>query len=135
EALRVSTRGFGTFGMPGAPGFPPRISVLPPRSQKTHNPRTPASTLGYSLTPASSPPRRLFSPFVSRSTRSTMLCFGAWRAAPLAMLEEPQAVWVSPCWNGKSTVGWLLTAAGALFIFSGVLENMQVYFRPTSLFN
>jgi len=64
-----------------------------------------------------------------------MLCFGAWRAAPLAILEEPQAVWVSSCWNGKSTVGWLLTAAGALFIFAGILANMHVYFRPTSLFN
>ena len=38
-------------------------------------------------------------------------------------------------WNGKSRIGWLLTAAGALFIFAGILANMHMYFRPTSLFN
>lgn len=32
-------------------------------------------------------------------------------------------------------IGWLLTIAGALFIFAGVLANMHIYFRPTSLFN
>jgi hypothetical protein len=38
-------------------------------------------------------------------------------------------------WNGRSVIGWLLTAGGALFIFAGVLANMHIYFRPTSLFN
>ncbi len=38
-------------------------------------------------------------------------------------------------WNGRSIVGWLLTAAGALFIFAGVLANLHIYFQPTSLFN
>jgi hypothetical protein len=38
-------------------------------------------------------------------------------------------------WNGKSVIGWLLTAAGAIFIFAGILANMHIYFRPTSLFN
>ena len=38
-------------------------------------------------------------------------------------------------WNGRSIIGWLLTAGGALFIFAGVLANMHIYFRPTSLFN
>lgn len=38
-------------------------------------------------------------------------------------------------WNGKSAIGWLLTAAGALFIFAGIIANMQIYFQPTSLFN
>jgi hypothetical protein len=38
-------------------------------------------------------------------------------------------------WNGKSVIGWLLTIAGALFIFGGVLANMHIYFRPTSLFH
>lgn len=37
-------------------------------------------------------------------------------------------------WNGKSVVGWLLTVAGALFIFAGILANMHIYFQPTSLF-
>ena len=37
--------------------------------------------------------------------------------------------------NGRSLIGWLLTIAGALFILAGVIANMQIYFRPTSLFN
>lgn len=37
--------------------------------------------------------------------------------------------------NGRSIAGWLLTAAGALFILAGVLANLRIYFQPTSLFN
>ena len=38
-------------------------------------------------------------------------------------------------WNGRSTIGRLLTLAGALFILAGVIANMHIYFQPTSLFN
>ena len=38
-------------------------------------------------------------------------------------------------WNGRSVIGWLLTAGGALFIIAGVIANMHIYFQPTSLFN
>lgn len=38
-------------------------------------------------------------------------------------------------WRGRSTAGWLLTVAGALFILAGVIANMHIYFQPTSLFN
>jgi hypothetical protein len=38
-------------------------------------------------------------------------------------------------WKGRSIIGWFLTVAGALFIFAGVIANMHIYFRPTSLFN
>jgi hypothetical protein len=38
-------------------------------------------------------------------------------------------------YNGRSVIGWLLTAAGALFILAGVLVNMHIYFQPTTLFN
>lgn len=37
--------------------------------------------------------------------------------------------------NGKSLPGWLLTIAGAVIIFVGILTNLEIYFRPTSLFN
>jgi len=37
--------------------------------------------------------------------------------------------------DGRSVIGWLLTAAGALFIVAGVLANLRIYFQPTSLFN
>jgi hypothetical protein len=38
-------------------------------------------------------------------------------------------------WNGRSLLGWLLTAAGGLFILAGVLANMHIYFQPASLFH
>jgi hypothetical protein len=37
--------------------------------------------------------------------------------------------------NGRSVAGWLLTAAGAVIIFVGILANLEIYFRPTTLFN
>ena len=37
--------------------------------------------------------------------------------------------------DGKSVLGWLLTAAGAVIIFAGILMNLRIYFQPTSLFN
>jgi len=37
--------------------------------------------------------------------------------------------------NGKSILGWFLTLAGTLIILLGVLVNMNIFFRPTSLFN
>jgi hypothetical protein len=38
-------------------------------------------------------------------------------------------------WNGKSSIGWLLTMAGGLFILAGVIANLHVSFQPTTLFN
>ena len=38
-------------------------------------------------------------------------------------------------WSGRSVLGWLLTAGGALFILAGVIANLHIYFQPTSLFN
>lgn len=37
--------------------------------------------------------------------------------------------------NGRSFFGWLLTFAGTIIIFVGIITNLDVYFRPTSLFN
>ena len=37
--------------------------------------------------------------------------------------------------NGKSKVGWLLTFAGAIIIFVGIIANLNVYFQNQSLFN
>lgn len=37
--------------------------------------------------------------------------------------------------NGRSLLGWLLLVAGVTIIVAGVLVNLQIYFRPTSLFN
>jgi hypothetical protein len=38
-------------------------------------------------------------------------------------------------YNGRSVAGWLLMSAGAAIILAGVLMNMDIYFRQTSLFN
>jgi hypothetical protein len=38
-------------------------------------------------------------------------------------------------WNGRSIIGWLLTGAGALFIFAGIIANMHIYFQPATLFH
>ena len=38
-------------------------------------------------------------------------------------------------WRGRSILGWVLTIGGALFILAGVIANLQIFFRPLSLFN
>ncbi|MGO9256132.1 MAG: hypothetical protein ACLQU1_07515 [Bryobacteraceae bacterium] len=37
--------------------------------------------------------------------------------------------------NGRSWIGWLLTLGGGCFILAGVIANMHIYFRPTTLFD
>lgn len=37
--------------------------------------------------------------------------------------------------NGRSALGWGLTVIGILVILVGVITNLDIYFRPTSLFN
>jgi uncharacterized protein len=37
--------------------------------------------------------------------------------------------------DGRSLPGWLLTAAGAIIILAGIIANLHVYFRSTSLFD
>jgi hypothetical protein len=37
--------------------------------------------------------------------------------------------------NGRSPLGWLLTVAGVVILFAGILMNLRIYFQPTSLFN
>ena len=37
--------------------------------------------------------------------------------------------------DGRSKVGWVLTLLGALVIVLGILTNLTIFFRPTSLFN
>lgn len=37
--------------------------------------------------------------------------------------------------NGRNPLGWLLSFAGIVIIFAGVLMNLDIYFQATSLFN
>ena len=36
--------------------------------------------------------------------------------------------------NGRSIVGWLLTLAGLVILFFGLLSHLDIFFRQTSLF-
>jgi hypothetical protein len=38
-------------------------------------------------------------------------------------------------WNGDSKVGWALAGLGLLILVAGILVNMQIHWRRTSLFN
>jgi len=38
-------------------------------------------------------------------------------------------------YEGKSRIGWILTAAGALIVLLGILLNLRIYFEPTTLFD
>src|SRR5262245_640572 len=38
-------------------------------------------------------------------------------------------------YNGKSVAGWLLTLVGFGVILAGILTNLDIYFRPTTLYN
>jgi hypothetical protein len=38
-------------------------------------------------------------------------------------------------YDGKSVIGWLLTVVGTSIVLAGVLMNMDIYFRPTTLYN
>ncbi|MEO5360911.1 MAG: hypothetical protein H7843_10765 [Nitrospirota bacterium] len=37
--------------------------------------------------------------------------------------------------NGRSIVGWILTLGGGVVILFGIISRLDIYFRPTSLFN
>lgn len=38
-------------------------------------------------------------------------------------------------YNGRSVAGWVLTILGFGFIVAGILMHLDIYFRPTSLYN
>ena len=37
--------------------------------------------------------------------------------------------------GGRNVLGWLLVAVGTIIIFAGIIANLSIFFRPTSLFN
>ena len=37
--------------------------------------------------------------------------------------------------NGRSVAGWLLIFCGAVIILAGIITNLEIYFRPTTLFH
>ncbi|MCB1608907.1 MAG: hypothetical protein KDI71_18240 [Xanthomonadales bacterium] len=72
-------------------------------------------------------------------TNQVQVTTGGWRlwgynAFGLSLLPFIIGVGVL-FFNGRSILGWLLTLAGLVIVFAGILVNMSIYFRPTSLFN
>ncbi len=37
--------------------------------------------------------------------------------------------------DGRSVIGWLLLTASLVIVLAGIIANLHIYFRPTSLFN
>jgi hypothetical protein len=37
--------------------------------------------------------------------------------------------------NARSVLGWFVAGGGLLIIFAGIISNLQIFFRPTSLFD
>jgi hypothetical protein len=37
--------------------------------------------------------------------------------------------------DGRSVVGWLLTGLGAVIVLAGIIVNLDIHFRQTSLYN
>jgi hypothetical protein len=72
-------------------------------------------------------------------TQQVQVTSGAWRvwgmnAFGLSLLPLIFGIALL-FFNGKSMLGWFLTFAGSIIIFAGILMNMDIYFRSTSLFN
>src|SRR5688572_18513197 len=57
---------------------------------------------------------------------------GGWCGVTLIPLLIGIGMWF---YNGRSVLGWLLSAGGALVIFAGIIANLQIQFRSASLFN
>jgi hypothetical protein len=38
-------------------------------------------------------------------------------------------------YNGRSLLGWALTAIGTIIIVVGIIANLRIYFEPSSLFD
>ena len=60
--------------------------------------------------------------------------FGGYNAFGLSLLPLLLGIGLL-FFNGRSLPGWFLTGGGAVIIFVGILTHLEIYFRPTSLFN
>jgi hypothetical protein len=60
--------------------------------------------------------------------------FGAYGGFGLTLL--PLLIGVAFLfYDGRSMVGWLLTGLGTVIILAGIITHLDIYFRPTTLFN
>ena len=67
---------------------------------------------------------------------SSFSFFGFSRQGTFGLTMVPLLVGIGLLFfNGKSIAGWIVTIAGAAMILAAVLMNLQIFWRPTSLFN
>jgi hypothetical protein len=67
-------------------------------------------------------------------TSGGFLFYGGYNAFGLSLV--PLLVGIGMLfYNGRSVLAWLLTAGGALIILAGIVSNLHLHFRPTSLFD
>jgi uncharacterized protein len=60
--------------------------------------------------------------------------FGGYNAFGISLI--PLLVGIGMLFfDGRSKLGWVLTALGGLVILLGIISNLSIFFRPTSLFN
>jgi uncharacterized protein len=60
--------------------------------------------------------------------------FGAYGGFGLTLL--PLLIGVAFLfYDGRSWIGWLLTGLGTVIILAGIITHLDIYFRPTTLFN
>ena len=60
--------------------------------------------------------------------------FGAYGGFGLTLLPLLAGIAIL-FYNGRSVLGWILVLAGMTIILAGILMNMDIYFRQTTLFN
>src|SRR5207247_2174781 len=65
---------------------------------------------------------------------SSVWRFGGYNAFGLSLIPLILGIGLL-FFNGRSIAGWVLTFAGAIIIFIGIVANLDIYFRATSLFN
>ncbi|MBS1786665.1 MAG: hypothetical protein JST85_03035 [Acidobacteria bacterium] len=72
-------------------------------------------------------------------TNQVSVTSGYWRLGgynPFGLSLVPLIIGVGMLFfNGRSLVGWFLTIAGIIIIFAGIITNLDIFFRETSLFN
>ncbi len=73
---------------------------------------------------------------LSNQVQVTTSYWHFWGASAFGLTLLPLLVGIGVLFfNGRSVLGWLLTVVGVAIILAGILMNMDIYFRQTSLFN
>jgi hypothetical protein len=63
--------------------------------------------------------------------------FGGWgRSTTFGLTLIPLLLGIGILfYDASSVAGWLLTGIGAVILFAGIIANLQIHFRATTLYN